>query len=252
MKIRANKTLLRSLEKMYFKETRRVLMKIRQPLMEQAKVSDPETLRMMARNLLQAQPMTDHLQKIWGNVGGQFGYEMDRRINEGKKAAKKSKSEYDAKWRAYAAQRSALKAKGILDTETEAINRVIDKVLDQSIRDGLSIPNTRNLMTDMLNDELVTIERYQAERIARTEVGSAYNTASFDAAQENAEGVKKEWLHSGIFSKGYRQNHVDFMGLGPVDMDYEFAPGLQFPQDENGDADEVINCRCTIIYDVGN
>lgn len=248
MKIKPNKSLLRSLKTKYWRETRKVLIKVRSQVMAQAEFSDPETLRMMTPHLLQVQPMNDHLIKIWGDVGGRFGYDTDRKINEGKKAAKKSLSEYEARMRAYAAQRSLLKAQAILNTEQEAINRVISDVVQESLSRGLSIPNTRNLMKESLERELTTIENWQAERIARTEVGGASNTASFEAAQENAEGVRKEWLTSGL--PNVRETHQYYESLGVVDMDYEYASGLQFPGDENGEADEVINCRCTIIYSI--
>ena len=35
-----------------------------------------------------------------------------------------------------------------------------------------------------------------------------------------------------------------------VDMDDEFANGLQYPGDPDGDPEEVYNCRCSLVYDV--
>jgi hypothetical protein len=95
------------------------LIKVRQPVVDQADNSDPEVLRMMLPHLLNKQPMIDLLQKIWGEVGGEFAFDTDRKINGGKKAAKKSLSEHQANMRVYHAQRSLLKAQKILTTEEE-------------------------------------------------------------------------------------------------------------------------------------
>jgi hypothetical protein len=155
--------------------------------------------------------------------------------------------------RAYSAERSLQKVKEILTTEEEAINKVIDDVIQRGVDEGLSIPKIRGIMKDALEgDELATIENWQAERIARTEVGSAMETGSFDSAMENGEGLKKEWLHSGIYNKGYRESHVQFMEMGPQDMDYEYAPGLKFACDPEADPGETINCRCATLYTTGD
>jgi len=81
-----------------------------------------------------------------------------------------------------------------------------------------------------------------------TEVGGASNTGSFMAAQENSEGVKKEWIHiPGL--KTSRDNHAGFESMGPVEMDYEYAPGLKYPGDPDcNDPEEIINCYCSIGY----
>jgi hypothetical protein len=251
VKIKKNKPLQRSLEKLYWRETRKVLAKIRQPLIDQAEHSDPETLRMMLPHLLLNQPLVDHLINIWGKVGGRFAFDTDKIINSGKKAVKKLQSEYEAQMRAYAYQRSLLKARKILTTQQEVINRVITEVVDRSINEGLSIYNTRRLMQEELSgDALTSIENYQAERIARTEVNGASNTGSFEAMREMGIDAKKEWLTSGL--PNVRETHQHYESLGAVEMDYEYAPGLQFPGDENGEAEEIINCRCTIIYNTEN
>jgi hypothetical protein len=83
-------------------------------------------------------------------------------------------------------------------------------------------------------------------------VGSAYNFGSFEAAKDNAEGVKKEWIVSNL-NVAHRESHLEYEALGPVEMDYEYAPGLQFPQDPDcDDPAEVINCYCYFVMDTEN
>lgn len=78
---------------------------------------------------------------------------------------------------------------------------------------------------------------------------SRYNTESFEAAMEDAEGVKKEWMTSGL--PDVRDTHKYYESLGPVEMDFEYAPGLKYPGDPHcKDPKELEGCKCTIIYDV--
>ena len=193
--------------------------------------------------------MVDYLINLWGKVGGKFAYDTDTMINRGKKAAKKDLGEHEARIRAYAAQRSLLKAKAILTTEEEAINRVITKVIDKSVAEGMSVSRTRQLLKESLEgDELMTIENWQAQRIALTEVNSAGNFGSFETIRESGQKGTKEWITSGL--PNVRPAHTEHEALGAVDLDYDYATNLQFPGDPDCEiAEEIINCHCTYIID---
>jgi mRNA-degrading endonuclease HigB of HigAB toxin-antitoxin module len=256
MKIIPNESLKRSLIRKYFRETRKVLVKVRQEVIAQAEHSSPEQLKTMIPYLLNRQVMSDHLVKIWEDVGSRFAFDTEKKITRGKQKSKADDEAKLADWkrklRAYASERSLIKAQAILTTEQEAINKVIDAVIKETLDEGLGILETRKLLLhDLEGEEMLTMEKWQAQRIAMTEVGGAQNTASFEAAQENSEGVKKFWMFiPGL--KTYRENHQEFEAMGSQEMDYEYAPGLQYPGDENGAAEEVINCYCSIGYDTGN
>jgi len=80
--------------------------------------------------------------------------------------------------------------------------------------------------------------------IARTECGIAMNGARFDAISEEVE--KKLWVSSK--DSFVRASHKDYSKLGSQPMNYEYSDGLRYPQDsECGDAEEVVNCRCTLV-----
>ncbi len=238
----------KSFEKQYWRSTRKVFIAVRSEVVKQAEYSDPETLRLMIPHLLLVQPMVDHLTGLWGKVGGKFGHDTDWLINSWKKAAKKDLVEHEANMRAYASQRSLLKAKKILNTEAEAINRVIDEVLDRSVSEGLSVVNTRRMLSSSLNDELVTIENWEAQRIALTEVNSAGNFGSFQTIQESGYESMKSWI---TLSDNPREAHLEHEAEGTVDLEYEYNTGLKFPGDPDCEiAGEVINCHCTYLIDV--
>jgi hypothetical protein len=258
MKVIQSENIKKQYVKRFWKETRRTFVKVRAAVTDQAEHTDAERLKPMVRQMLQEKPVKDQLNSIWSEVGGKFGYDTERALKFKKNGG--IKLEYKEDRRKYwnertqgiLAKKETLKVSSILDAETEAINTVIDQVIEKVSTEALGIEQARKMLKEALQgDTMTTIESWQAERIAMTEVGSAANTGSFEAAQENSEGVRKEWLFiPGL--KTFRENHQQFGDMGPVEMDYAFAEGLQYPGDPEAAADEVINCYCSIGYDVGN
>lgn len=93
----------------------------------------------------------------------------------------------------------------------------------------------------------------RATTIARTEVISAYNVGATLAAEELAsvmevDEYQKEWLATG--DARTRPTHMDADGQ-KVWGDQTFDVGgeaLEEPGDPAGSAEEVINCRCTVLF----
>jgi len=264
MKIVQNIDARELLVKRYWKKTRRLFAALRKPLIDQAEHTDGDRLKLMIADLLNPEPMKDHIDGLWGRVGGKFAYDTESRIKPPEKyesirlelkTAKEKLKTWEERMTAYSAERSLQKTKSIMTTEQEAINKVIDEVLQQGLDEGLAIPEIRKRMVKNLSGDAITeIENWQAERIARTEVISAGNTGSFEAAQENKEGVKKEWSTSGYGSPRVRDSHLFYESLGPVEMDYNYnrSTSLQFPGDPDCTlAEEVINCMCAVQYNTG-
>ena len=249
-------------EKKVWRSTRKAFVKCRQALVDHSGDTDPERLKLFSSYFLDIKPMTEHINQVWGDIGGRYGYDTEKKLKSLKsktpemelKADAKKLTEWKEKMKKYSAERSLAKVKAIMTTEQEAINRVIDSVIQESLDQGLGIIETRRLLThDLSGEKMLEMENWQAQRIAMTEVGSAQNTGSFEAAQENSEGVKKVWLFI-PGKKTFREEHAAFGAeddsTGGRGMDEEYAPGLQYPGDPNGTAEEIINCYCTIGYEV--
>jgi hypothetical protein len=260
MKIAPNNELKKRLVKKYWKLTRRVFVAVREQVIERSEHIDPERLKPMVRDMLDSKKMNELINTIWAEVGGKYGYDTEnafKRAKGGKNFIETKDKDKLTIWqermRKYSAERSIAKVSGILDAETDAINSVIDEVMDSAFTSGMSVQDARRLLKKELEgDKLATIENWEAERIARTEIGSASSTASYEAAMEgDLTGVMKQWFTSGL--PGVRETHQYYESLGDVEPDYEFAPGLKFPLDSDcEDAGDVINCRCDLIYSVGN
>ncbi len=129
----------------------------------------------------------------------------------------------------------------ITETTRETFISVIDRIAYAGFESGKGIPEiAREIMKD-----LNITEKYRAERIARTEVISSSNLSSQAGAQATGLELDKEWI-SYIDDKT-RDSHRDLNGA-KVDINETFSNGLEVPGDPAGEAEEVINCRCTVGY----
>lgn len=108
------------------------------------------------------------------------------------------------------------------------------------IEQGTSPEDIGTILRKDFND----LTSYEARTIGRNEVGSGLNGGRFMQMEE--EGVEsREWLSSrdARVRDTPTASHVEMDGevVGIADT---YSNGLRFPQDPEGDADEVINCRC--------
>lgn len=117
---------------------------------------------------------------------------------------------------------------------------VITRVLAEAQRQGMSTRDAAKLLQEALSG----LESSRAERIARTETIGALNTGEHLAAEDSGIITTKEWL---CMFNNSRESHMELSGT-QVPLTDRFDNGLLFPGDEAGDADEVINCRCTCLY----
>lgn len=121
----------------------------------------------------------------------------------------------------------------------------INSEVTQGILQGESIPNIAKRLGNVLD-----MNATSAIRNARTTVTSAQNKGRMDMlhnAEDNGVIMKKGW--SANIDGRERPSHAaldgDFVGI-----DEEFANGLMYPGDPDGEPEEVYNCRCALVYDV--
>ena len=93
-----------------------------------------------------------------------------------------------------------------------------------------------------------------ANRQASDMVTDAESKGAMDSMwrcyDEGFDGLQKEWVC--VFDNKTRDTHIEYNDLGPVALDYEYAPGLARPRDPNcSDAAEVCNCRCELVFNTG-
>ncbi len=147
---------------------------------------------------------------------------------------------------AFVATKRVKLAEGVLSRLADAVTETIARVLlapgplDPSGL-GLAIQST----LEDLNSELRILQDRipeRAQRIARTEVTSAANSARFSEAR--VAGIDQMmWVAAA--DDATRESHAKLDGLiRPTGEEY--AQNLRFPGDPAAPAEEVVNCRCAL------
>jgi|GEM_PF-3587717 hypothetical protein len=246
MRLSPNIYLQSSLIKTFFNVGRKVLALVQQPVVSLAANVEPEELKKRAVMLLDPKPLENYQRDMWVKSGSIVAVDTIKRIH--KFSSKQMEFWEDFMWQ-YINERSLLKTGQMLATQQDVINKAIDRVLAEGMARGMSVPDMRRTITDDLLSVLTEINTYQAERIARTEVNGAANAGSYEGAMSTGVVLGKFWITSGL--QGIRESHVLYESLGVVQNDYEYNIGLKHPGDPDCRiAEDIINCRCTIGYEV--
>jgi uncharacterized protein with gpF-like domain len=141
----------------------------------------------------------------------------------------------------YARHNAAVKAKQIGETTRTRIQRAVAQGVDSGFGPAK--------IADLIEEKTYgVINGMRAEMIARTETHAAMQYGSMEAA--DATGVVKTKTWVAAVDARTREDHAE-MDDQTVPMDEEFtgaAEGMSFPGDPAGPAEQVINCRCVLIF----
>jgi len=135
---------------------------------------------------------------------------------------------------------------GISRTTQDDVMNVINYAHEQ----GLSVPDTAKA----IRAHMAEASNVRATMIARTELAGAVNGGSLAAAKIAADVAGATATKTWMTAPGATYpRHEDYEGLDgqTVQLDGLFDVGgaeLRFPGDPDGEAGEVINCRCTLEY----
>lgn len=122
--------------------------------------------------------------------------------------------------------------------------QIISDAIEVGLRDSMSVKQIAKLVDQTA---FGTGASYRSVMIARTETVGALNQGEFDTATETQVIAGKEWLTQG--DDRVRDSHYDCEAEGMIALDDQFeSNGLLRPGDPAGDAEDVINCRCTLLY----
>jgi HK97 family phage portal protein len=137
------------------------------------------------------------------------------------------------------AERANRLAGNVSATTYEAIQTVVTA----GRQDGLGVRE----IADAIQENVFggEISEVRAIRIARTETIGALNAGEHTAAIESGVIKSKEWLTQG--DGRVRESHAAIDG-NRVAINAQFPNGLEYPGDQAGDAADVIQCRCTLLY----
>ena len=142
----------------------------------------------------------------------------------------------------------------ITATSEKFIRGAVESAILQASEEGLGIDKTSRLIREFLTDSLGDIGRSRAKMIAQTEMITASNQASQYGIESTGLEYRKFWSTSGL--KNIRDSHIFAQENYPkgIRKDEMFSMGngnfMSFVGDPKGVAAEVINCRCTTLYEV--
>jgi uncharacterized protein with gpF-like domain len=134
----------------------------------------------------------------------------------------------------------------------DEVYALIVREVEAGIQSGDDIPTVTQRIDEVLSVSASERWRNRARTVARTETMGAVNAGALRSAQLEAEARGdvapfKVWLSTD--DTRTRPTHVDADGQRTL-LSEPFRVGgasLMFPGDPNGPADEVIQCRCTIL-----
>jgi uncharacterized protein with gpF-like domain len=129
------------------------------------------------------------------------------------------------------------------------MDRIIGDIminLGESYEQGLGIKDAAG----RLNDVFTSMETFETERIARTEINQAQNRGAYFTEQELAVDYHMWWTAGDSKVRGTdpkdTADHVILHGQ-IVRVGKPFSNGLLFPGDTSGDIAQWIQCRCREI-----
>jgi len=131
----------------------------------------------------------------------------------------------------------------------------IKNIIADGVADGESLPDLK----ETLKTEFALLSDSRARVIANTEIGTASNLGSLEAAKSlEIPGLKKEWVP--VIDDRTRDgsngdaDHVAMEGVS-VNIDEKFTvppdASMEGPGDPAGGASQICSCRCVLTYGRG-
>ncbi len=164
----------------------------------------------------------------------------------------KANLRFDSYVKHYTEQRSGTAIKTITSTTTKQIRRIVGEWVQTAITDG----DNNVELSKFLEAEFEELTPMQAMRIARTEVASASNNGSLEAVKSlQVPNMFKEWVTANddrVREGEHGGADHSAMNGAEVALDEKFGvppdASMDGPGDSSAAPDQVINCRCVLVY----
>lgn len=189
-------------------------------------------------------PIQSAFINLYTKVGVEFARQEYRNHKKSSSSTYDIKAEPESVWmrfmRRFAIEEAGERIKKIGETTLKHVRTV----LEEAVREGYSIERTVGFMKDKFGE----INAQRARVIALTEIVSASNAGSYAGAKSTGLKMNKEWLATR--DSRTRSSHMGVDGQ-TVDIEEDFTVNgakLAYPGDPRGPAGEVIQCRCTQVY----
>lgn len=163
----------------------------------------------------------------------------------------KSTTKYEEFVKSFIESRSAKAVSEIESTSAKKARRIIRDILSEAVENGDSVGEVQKA----LREEFDGLTPGRAQTIARTEMGIASNHGSLEAAKAlEVPDLMKEWVSVNDDRTRDDPSHADHVVMNGVKEELStkfFVPPdaqMDGPGDPSAPAEQVINCRCTLVY----
>lgn len=177
-------------------------------------------------------------------------------ISEGEKEKRVSlgKLLYDAFFYVFLMMKTEVKVKGEIDKE------YYKQSLDNRIRDALKdLPYDEEYIPKLTDDVIETTARHlddeyyfskeRALLVAQNESNTVYNSFDYQTAKKSGKKYKR-WQTEKDSRVRLAHEEVDDMKISIDEYFHVGKDNMLFPHDYlNGSAENLVNCRCTCIYE---
>ena len=226
------------LDRLVLRYQRRIAREIRRAMNAAAdNPADLSTLMSMHRNRNQT-----ILNELWATSGRQFSeHILGTKSKTARKRAQVSPTQImDGVMREWVRTYGLTKITQI----TETTRADISTIIQTGISEGFTERETGKLIRSIAINKSAA----RAATIARTETHAAAQASAQYSAQATGIDMRREWVASG--GDRTRETHDEANGQ-IVGMSDTFLVGgyeLMYPGDPSGPAEEVINCRCAVVF----
>lgn len=164
----------------------------------------------------------------------------------------KASRKYDDYVKHYTERRSGEAIKTITSTSQKKIKRIVGEWVQTAYVDGDSTPE----LSKFIEAEFEELTPSMATRIARTEVALASNNGALEAVKSlQIPNMFKEWVTANddrVRDGEHGGADHGVMNGAEVSLDEKFGVPpdslMDGPGDTSAPADQVINCRCVLVY----
>jgi len=226
------------LDRLTFKYQRLIAKEIGRTMLD-ANGNDPMAIEQAEQ--AHSQRLEKLLTRLWLESGDQM---VEHVFGESKKSALLAQFQptvgINAIIRDYLRLFGALKIAQISNTTTKQLKSLLSQAVDQ----GLSERDT----SQFIRERIPSLSASRAQTIARTETHAAANYAVMQAFESTGVEARREWVSA--IDDRTREDHVEANGQ-IVGLKEPFTIGndeLMYPGDPSGSAENVINCRCAVVF----
>lgn len=177
-------------------------------------------------------------------------------LNEGKSLGLGNETKANTRFQSFidlwTETRSGEQIKTITSTNQKTIKRIVGEWVNEAITAGDSLPE----LSDFIGKEFEELSVGRARTIARTEVALASNNGAQEAVKSlQIPGMHKEWVTANDArvrdgDKGSADHSVMNGAEMPIEEKFGVPPDalMDGPGDPSAGADQVVNCRCVLVY----